>query len=331
MKEDYDEETVLSTSSKNLLRPLKKSETYKKEDLIKIHEFKRENIIEPFKEVGEKDFFKFTSEDDPKYNFISIKYFVRSKLLIKAIYWSFGIGCAFFAHRYYRKQLFWPALRWGGMAWTLSMVGVWAGLEFSPHLMAIFHSQFIKDLSMKDQSKYKTIGNTQQEEMINKNYYDQFGVKLKVTNNTNCEIAKLAYDYDSITLQNMRYRPLRTDKIVVKREFTEDDLFSEDFEEKDLAKAMKGQLESEFDYDFSFHNKQQLNENCIINTNKFFELEKKGKRNNIRLKVLKENILSKPGTDVSTYDLLKRELKNAEKYLNGEIKDFESDPDYKLF
>jgi hypothetical protein len=321
------------TENKDLLRPLSKSDAgkYKKEDLIKLHEFRRENIVEPFKELEDRDFFSFTSEDDPKYKFVNVQYMLRSKLLIKAIAWSFGIGCAFFLHRYYRKQMFWPALRWGGMTWSLSMLGIWGSLEFSPHLMAIFHSQFIKDLSMKDQSKYKNIGNLKQEELLNQSYFDQYGVRLKYSQNSNCEIAKVAYEYDSLTLVSNDYSPLQTDKIIKYRKFTEDDLFSEDFDEKELANQLDEQSEKDFDYDFSFHKETKLNDLCSVKTDKFFELEKKSKFNKKRIELLKNDVLSKPDAfDLNTMDLLRKEIISAENYLSGVYKKFESDPDFRF-
>jgi hypothetical protein len=338
-KDELKNYTLKQTSSedKDLLRPLNKSsmDKYKKEDLIKIHEFRRENIRDSYQEIEGKDFFIFTSEDDPKYKFVNVEYMLRSKLLIKAIYWSFGIGCAFFAHRYYRKQMFWPALRWGGITWSLSMLGIWGSLEFSPHLMAIFHSQFIKDLSMKDQAKYKRIGNIKQEEMLNKSYFDNYGVKLKYSQNTNCEIAKVAYDYDSLALQLNDYAPLKTQNIIKQRQISEEDLFSEDFDEKEIAKQLDTQ-DQDFDYDFSFHKETKYSELCSVKTDKFFELERKDKKKGVytghksRFSLLKNDVLSKTDVfEVDTNELLKKELINAENFMNGEYDDLDKDPDYR--
>lgn len=326
-----------SSEEKDLLRPLNKSnlDKYKKEDLIKIHEFRRENIRDSYQEIEGRDFFTFTTEDDPKYKFVNVEYMLRSKLLIKAIFWSFGIGCAFFAHRYYRKQMFWPALRWGGITWSISMIGIWGSLEFSPHLMAIFHSQFIKDLSMKDQAKYKKIGNLKQEEELNNFYFDNYGVKLKFSQNTNCEIAKVAYDYDSMVLQLNEYAPLKTQNIIKQREISEEELFSEDFDDKEIAKRLDTS-DQEFDYDFSFLKETKFSELCSVKTEKFFELERKDKKNGVftgnknKLNLLKNDVLSK--TDVfviDTNELLKKELINAENFINGEYIYFDKDPDFR--
>jgi hypothetical protein len=314
----------------DILRPTTKdSNEYKKHDLIKIHEFKRENIQDQFEEIN-KDYFKFTDESDPKYNFLNIQNFLRSKLLLKSLKWSFAIGLAFFAHRYYRKQLFWPALRWGGLSWSLSMIFVWASFEFQPHMMAIFHSQFIKDLSSKDALRYKTLGNMKQEEYWFDYYQTQFKVQLKYFKSTNFEIAKLAYDFDSALLQSLYYSSMKTDKIVQKLELSEENMFNEDLDEKKSDKEDDDGLV----YDFSFHKLNSNKDLCHINLSKFFQLELDSQNlNRIRLYILKNDVLSQSqtkGTE-STRKLLIKEIINSEKYLLGVYKDFTKDPDYKLY
>jgi hypothetical protein len=316
----------------DILRPTNAGELpkeYKKEDLIKLHEFKRENIQEQFKEI-DTDYFKFTDENDPKYNFLNVQNFFRSKLLLKSIKWSFGIGLAFFAHRYYRKQLFWPALRWGGLSWSISMILVWASFELQPHMMAIFHSQLIKDLSTKDALRYKTLGNMKQEEYWFDYYQSQFKVQLKYFKNPNFEIAKLAYDFDSALLNLLSYSSMKTEKIVQKLELSEENMFSEDFEDKKIEK----EDDDGISYDFSFHKLNSKQDSCYVNLPKFFQLEfDSNNLNPLRLFILKNDVLSQmhiEGTE-STRKLLIKEIINSENYLSGIYKDFSMDPDYKLY
>lgn len=312
---------------KDLIRPIKnKSDLskYKKDDLIKIHEFRRENIIEPFKEIQDKDFFKFTTEDDPKYKFINVEYMLRSKLLIRSIIWSFGIGCAFFAHRYIRKQQFRNALRWGVASWTLSMFFIWGSSELQPHIVAIFHSQFIRDLSSRDQIKYKQINKMEQEKMYMQQYYDDYGINIKCDSvNIDLEIPKISLDYDNITLTNFKYKPLHTEKIVKEKEENSNSI---DVEEDEMMAGLS--YKPDVEYDFSFYNKLIFGDKCVVNTKQFFALEKKVDKD--KLNVLKNDVLSNSDI-VNVRNLINAELIFAERYLDGLYNDFNQDPDYKNY
>lgn len=342
---DISEEDLVENHPKDLLQPIKSGTKGPKnsEDLIRLHEFRRENIREPYKEIENKNFFEFTSENDPKYKFLNVQYMLRSKLLIKSIIWSFGIGCAFFAHRYYRRQQFLNAMRWGCTTWTLSMFAIWGSLELQPHMMAIFHSQFIRDLSIRDQAKYKLIGNLKTEELLNENYYKLYGIKVKSTSSSNCEISKFAYDFDSHVLKSFDYSPLATDKIAKKKELSEENLYDEDFDEKEVLAQLKDDNEV-IEYDFSFHKHMNSSEKCMADLSTFLtnEIKDKKKINNAyqasdlstlsesKFKVLKHDMLSdKSGYTGNTHDLLREEVLSAENYLNGLYNDFHSDPDYK--
>jgi hypothetical protein len=310
---------------KDLIKPIKnKSDLtkYKKDDLIKIHEFRRENIVEPYKEIQDKDFFKFTTEDDPKYKFLNVQYMLRSKLLIRSIIWSFGIGCAFFVHRYIRKQQFRNALRWGVASWSLSMFFIWGSSELQPHVVAIFHSQFIRDLSSRDQIKYKQINKMKQEKMYMQQYYDDYGINVKCDSvNIDLEIPKISLDYENITLKNFNYKQLNTEKIIKDKEEKQ----SHDEENEVMAELS---IEPDNEYDFSFYNKLVFGEKCVINTKQFFELEKKLDKN--KLEVLKDDVLSNADI-VNIKNLLQAELIFAEKYLDGLYNDLSQDPDYKNY
>lgn len=339
--EAYKLETHSSYVNKNkgndLLRPLKMDSEYKKDDLIKIHEFRRENIREPYKEIEGKNFFEFTNENDPKYKFINVQYQVRSNLLIKAIFWSFGIGCVFFAQRYFRTKNFINAIRWGGSTWSISMFAVWGSFELQPHLMGIFHSQYLRDLSTKDQAKYKSIGNLKQEEELRNFYYKLYGVNIKLNNNSNCEISKFAYDYDSLILNTFDYNPMLTQQITKSKKISDDDLFKEDFDENELTATANNLINDgetgEVEYDFSFHKLNVLGELCIIDSDKFLELETK---NSIidenKLKLIKLDVISnKNSLNRDTVDILKEEIIISENYLNGFYNNLNKDPEYKNY
>jgi hypothetical protein len=325
-----DDESNLQVLEKDLLRPLKNSDKniYKKEDLIRVHEFRKENIREPYKEIEDIDYFQFTNEDDPKYRFSNVQYQVRSKLFIKSIIWSFGIGCMFFAHRYYRRQQFLNAMRWGASSWTLGMFTIWGSLELQPFLMGQYHSNFLRELSKKEELKYKLIGNYKQEEEIGKKYFKLFGLNLKIEESDNCGISKWSFDYDSIILKKFNYNPLATEKIYKKKEISDDDLFNEDFDETEITNSL---IEDDIIYDFSFHKKLVLGKNCIVSLDTFLDREK-NKLSLDKLKLLKNDVLSNKNLFYNnTVDQIKKELMNCEKFLDGKLEDYESDPDYKNY
>jgi len=315
---------------KELIKPISKDSDvskYKKDDLIKIHEFRRENIIEPFKEIENKDFFQFTTEDDPKYKFLNVQYMLRSKLLIRSIIWSFGIGSLFFIHRYIRKQQFRNALRWGVGTWTFSMFFIWGTSEMQPHIVAIFHSQFIRDLSSRDHIKYKQIGNMNQEKMYMQQYYEDYGINVKCDDvNIELEIPKITLDYDNFTLKNFNYKPLSTEKIIKERNDTNNSGDEENMADSEIMREL--QNKAQIEYDFSFHHKLIFGENCVINTKQFFSKEKSLAKD--KLNVLKKDILSNKNI-INVKKLMQAELVIAERYIDGLYSEFVDDPDFKYY
>lgn len=80
--------------------------------------------------------------------------------MLKAFYWSLGIGTTFFLHRYYRKQIFKNALRWGLLTMSASFFFLWyrnnlirGNFEMQPFVMSYYYSNYITELSVNDLSK----------------------------------------------------------------------------------------------------------------------------------------------------------------------------------
>jgi hypothetical protein len=124
---------------------------------------------------------------------------------------------------------------------------------------------------------------------------------------------------------------MSVEKITKTKEFNQDDLFNEDFDENQLTNSLKGS-ESDTEYDFSFHFNREPSEDCILNTKKYLIKELKNVIDKQRLDVLIKDLLSKGSIDgIDTKDVLRREIINSENYLNGVYKSFNDDPDYKQF
>jgi hypothetical protein len=304
------------------------NEPYKTEDLIKLHEFKRENIQEPFKDVIEnKDFFAFTNENDEKYNFTQIKYMVRSKLMLKAMGWSFGVGTLFFMHRYYRKKQIKSALRWGFQMWGLSFYLIWGSFELQPFISSVYYSKFIENLSAKDHRKYSYINYE-----INQNEYENFlntnyGIVTLSLPNPSCAFSKFVFEYDNEILKRFNYPAMKTEKIISKNDSNLEKIMEDDFSENKIYDNEEdGEIE---EYNFSFHKQINLEEDCIINSEHFLRLEGE-KLDENKKNILKADVISNSNI-FDTKEVLKREIKICEDYLKGNFYDFENDPHYKKY
>lgn len=319
------QQNIAIDDKKSLLRPITNNDKYKTEDLIKLHEFKRESIMEPFQNIENKDYFAFTSEDDPKYKFTDLKYMVRSKLMIKSIFWSFGIGSLFFLHRYYRKKRLIPALNWGFKMWSISFYLVWGSMELQPFVMSLYYSKFIENLSAKDIKKFSYYnylkGTNDYEKVLNTTY----GIHTYNEYNQSSAFAKFAFEYDNNILKYFNYKPMILDKILIHKE--QDDL-EEDFQNKDLFNK---DFEANVDYDFSFHKENNLTDKCNVNLKQFFTYEtENNKLTQEKINILKNDQLTDTNL-FNTKEMLKQEIIICENYLNDNYKNIDNDPEYERF
>lgn len=99
--------------------------------------------------------------------------------MLKAFYWSLGIGTTFFLHRYYRKQIFWNSLRWGLFTMSTSFFFLWyllclirGNFELQPFVMSYYYSNYITELSVHDLSKNMN-------ENMKKNRNFEYYIKMK--------------------------------------------------------------------------------------------------------------------------------------------------------
>jgi hypothetical protein len=314
--------------NKDILRPVTKKDQYKQEDLIKIHEFKRENIILPFEEIGKKDFFAYTNDDDPKYDFMKVKNLIRSKLMIKALLWSMGIGSTFFLHRYYRKKQILPAIRLGFNMMVFSFFLLWGSFELQPHIMAWYYTKFMESMSANDLNKtvnnYYLESKQKEAEMLEQIY------RVKTNNEMNVSdgLVRVSLEYDNEILKRFKYNPMKLD--VIKKETEEEDMYSDDFDENKIFNLNQEEDNRE-EYDFEKLKYIRYNIYCNVDIKKFISKENSNLSKE-KYNVLKGDVLSNKNI-LQTDKYLKDEIINAEKYINGNYSyiDFSDDPDYKRF
>lgn len=301
----------------DLINTISPTHKYSKEELIKLHEFTRENRLPPVENI-DKDYFEYTSEDDPKYKFASAKYYLQSKLLLKALIWSTAIGSCFFLHRYYRKQNFALAFRWGVITWGLSFWYVWGSKELQPYVSSIYHAQMLQMLTKKDLMKTRTLAQLEQDI----NYFlgedvEHFSwtwnfLKAHLLNEN--DILK-AYDYTPINLEDKFSRQ--------EKEKNLDDIIQEDFESSNAY----GEDEAKIQYNFNLFKVQTIDNDCFVDSVGFTdkELQKFGRISPIKNYLIKNDTLSYPGERKAT-DILGEILNEAESFLDGKYKSFEDDP-----
>jgi hypothetical protein len=318
----------------NLYKPTSSIDnTLSKEELVKLHEFTRENRLPPMKQTDPKEYFEFSSEDDPKYNFSNPKYYLNSKLMLKAILWSTAIGTCFFIHRYYRRQNLSNAIRWGVVTWGLSFWYVWGTKEAQPYVNSIYHAQMIQTLTKKEHLKTRSLVELQSdinaflgEDVENFSWTWNFLKGHLLTENE--------------VLRSLGYEEMKLNKISIvgdKRNGVDiDGLIEEDFGNKDIYNNDEnGDSDKDKQYDYSvFHipKKNNIDEKCFVDMDKYinYEMEKFGKISPIKKYIIKQDLLSKPifkedKSNSSSRQILGDILTDTDIYLNGKY-NMKTDP-----
>lgn len=305
----------------------------KSDDITKVQEFILENIQPEFEEIKNKDFFEFTDENDKKYDFFKAKYLLRSKTMLKAFYWSIGIGFSMFCHRYYRKQNLKKSIYIGTATMGISFIVVWGNFELNPFMTSFYFSKYIESMARSDFQKstfYNYIKfQTDNLKSINSQNKTNSDVNFTLSTEPCDEIAKYILELDNQILINLKSQNRnKLDSVLKKIEHKEDEE-DENFDEKDHFENNKGFVSKEYEYDFSEFNKNHIEGNCKIDIPKFFEHEESvtGGLSLVKALILLDNKII---TDkLETLKMLKYQLDVTDNYLKGNLDSLEYDPDYK--
>lgn len=160
-----------------------KSNIYKDtfNDMLKSNNFIRDNKTEDIIDK-QKDYFKFESENDEKYNFTNWKNYFYSKNLTKSICWSLGIGCVFYFNKLLRSRSFLLSFKYGCITSSFTFFFVYTSYEIRSiltnyHFTKNLEKKRSNKINLKYESKYyeKTLNKAN----INKNK----GNNIKILNN----------------------------------------------------------------------------------------------------------------------------------------------------
>jgi hypothetical protein len=313
---------ILDITNKKNIENLNKNSTGT--DLMKVQEFLPENIQAQFEGVKSKDFFAFTDENDKKYDFYKAKYLMRSKTMVKAFYWSTGIGVFVFFHRYHRKQNLKRSIYIGTASMALSFILLWGNFEINPFMTSFYFSKHIENMAKQDLHK-STYYNYLKYQSDNISKLNKKGYKFTISMEPCDEIAKYYLELDNQILLNMNSNKfIDIDSIIKKIENYNDE--DEENENETGFSSGKDIYKKTHYYDYNEFNKES-NSDCKIDIQKFFEIEEKdGGPNLVKLNILKNDKISRDKKE--TLDLLRYHLKISDKYLRGEFKDLKNDPDY---
>jgi len=306
------------------------------DDLMKSQEFLPENIQPEYEEIKNKDFFEFSDENDKKYDFFKAKYLLRSKTMLKAFYWSVGIGFSMFCHRYYRKQNLKKSIYIGTATMGISFIVVWGNFELNPFMTSFYFSKYIENMSRSDYEKstYYNYIKYQSEnlDLINNDKKNNFkGINFTLSIDPCDEIAKYFLELDNKILINLnsQYKN-KIDSVIKKIEHNEEDDEDEEFDEKkNHFENNKGFIKKDYEYDFSEYNKNSAEGVCKIDIPIFFEFEENstGGLSLVKTSILNDNKIITNKQE--TLKMLKYQLGVTDYYLKGFYDNLELDPDYK--
>ena len=301
---------------------------YKQEDLIKLHEFRRHNIREPTRDVLEgKDYFAFTSEDDPKYNFWQIPNFLRSKQLINSIYWTFAVGSMLFSHRYLRTRHISRSIRFSLRFSIVAFFPIWGSLEFRSFLLSIFQEKFLTSLAVREEIRLRSEKNKTWDDKYKEFYAEKYKVETYTPLYGSLSFCNYFYEIENCFLAKNFYAKMPIEKYSLKKNESSDDL-KEEVSKEDLVRDSDKTHEYENVYrlDFGFRKDIVTNgEKCVLN---FEQLKKHDITLNIpsKLTILKNDALSTFSKEALNTVLLE-EIKNAEQILRSKSF-FEGDINY---
>lgn len=312
-----------ATNKKNLQK-LNSNKT--STDLMKVQEFLPENIQPQFEGVESKDFFAFTDENDKKYDFYKAKYLMRSKTMVKAFYWSTGIGVFVFFHRYHRKQNLKRSIILGTASMALSFILLWGNFEINPFMTSFYFSKHIENMAKQDLHK-STYYNYLKYQSDNIEELNKEGFKFTMSMDPCDEIAKYHLELENEILYNLNSNKFNQIESVIKK--IEEDEDEEKKEENNFSSGADIYKRTHY-YDYSEFKREYISD-CKIDIPKFFEIEeKKGGVNLNKLRILKEMKDSDFIKDKKeTLEMMKIQLENSDKYLRGDYNDLGNDPDYK--
>lgn len=305
----------------------------KTDDITKVQEFIPENIQPSYDEIKNKDFFEFTDENDKKYDFYKPKYLFRSKTMLRAFYWSIGIGLSIFCHRYYRKQNLKKSIIIGTAAMGVSFILVWANFELNPFMTSFYFSKYIEGMARSDFQRltYYNYIKYQSENLnlINNEKKNNSGIVFTLSTDPCDEIAKYILVLDNQILMNLKSEKRnRLDSVLKKIEIKEDE-DEENFDGKDHFDNNRGFVNKEYEYDFSEFNKNYNEADCKVDIPKFFEHEEinTGGISLVKALMMMDNKIITDKQE--TLKLLKYQLDVADSYLRGNLDCLDYDPDYK--
>ena len=121
--------------------------------LLKVQDFKKENISSPDL-TDYMDYFEYREKEvDTKLSYLNVSAFFHSKQLIKSLYWSISIGSLFGTHRYIRTKDVKKAMRTGVVIFSFSTLFIWANFEARPFFSTVFFSNSIDNMRRTDIEK----------------------------------------------------------------------------------------------------------------------------------------------------------------------------------
>ena len=253
-------------------------------DLMKVQEFLPENIQPQFEGVKSKDFFAFTDENDKKYDFYKAKYLMRSKTMVKAFYWSTGIGVFVFFHRYHRKQNLKRSIYLGTASMALSFILLWGNFEINPFMTSFYFSKHIENMAKQDMHK-STYYNYLKYQSDNISELNKEGFKFTMSMDPCDEIAKYYLELENQILYNVNSNKFNDIDCIIKK-IDEDE---EDKENEESFSSGQDIYKKTHYYDYSEYNKESNND-CKIDIPKFFEIEEKnGGLSLMKFSLLKDN------------------------------------------
>jgi len=314
-----------------------KNQKYKPrtDDLMKVQEFLPENIQPEYEEIKNKDFFEFTDENDKKYDFFKAKYLLRSKTMLKAFYWSIGIGFSMFCHRYYRKQNLKKSIYIGTATMGVSFILVWGNLELNPFMTSFYFSKYIENMARTDYEKLTFYNYIKyQSEALNvfnheNNKNNAADINFTLSTDPCDEIAKYFLELDNQILINLNSENKNKLESVYKKVEHRDNEDDEEANEQKEQFEGKNNIKKEYEYDFSEFNKNNIDGNCKVDIPKFFEQEENstGGLSLVKALILMDNKIITNKEE--TLKMLKFQLDVTENYLRGNLDNLDYDPDYK--
>jgi hypothetical protein len=312
----------------NVFKPLSevdKDKVNKNIELLNIQEFKHENIRSQFKEIEEnKDFFAFTYEDDPKYDYLKVKNMFNSRLMFKALIWSNVVSAAYTLHRYSRTHNLKKSILGGSKLFILCFMPIWGSFEIRPHLTMWYYTKFLDRLSYEKQLMFNSYNYLEGLKAEHERLEKSLGVRIPITEKQTVAIILGQYNYENYVLKSFNYKQMdlnqfvreKDDKEILEGDLNENEMFGENVEDE------------RFDYDFSVLGNIKASDLCAISGEKFFDLEKLDLRYQVgrdKMRILRSDVLHN-----GSRERLLNAIMKAEDYLSKTNKrgNFEEDPDY---